>query len=49
VSVPLSLLDLGAKASVRDLWEGKDLGVVEGRVSARLASHGAGLFGVKGV
>ncbi len=49
VSVPLSLLDLGAKASVRDLWEGKDLGAAEGRVSARLASHGAGLFRVKGI
>jgi hypothetical protein len=49
VSVALSLLGLGGKATVRDLWEGKDLGQVEGRVSARLASHGAGLFRVKSI
>ncbi|WOC31789.1 MULTISPECIES: glycoside hydrolase family 27 protein [Caproicibacterium] len=43
VSCPLSELELSS-AWVRDLWQKKDLGAVQGSVSALLAPHGAALL-----
>jgi alpha-galactosidase len=40
---PLKYLGIG-KASARDLWSGKELGPVAGRVEAEVASHGAALL-----
>ena len=30
----------GSRAAVRDLWAGRDVGVVDGAFTARVASHG---------
>jgi hypothetical protein len=35
---------MGQKCAVRDLWEKKNLGVVEGSFSPKLAPHAAGLY-----
>jgi hypothetical protein len=44
VSVSLAELNLTGSATVRDLWNQKDLGSVSGMVSATVNSHGAALY-----
>jgi alpha-galactosidase len=44
VAVSLASLGISGKAKVRDLWAGKDLGVVEERLVRDIPSHGAGLY-----
>jgi hypothetical protein len=45
-TVPVSLADLGFNGSckVRDLWQRKDAGVINGEFAPMIASHGAGLY-----
>jgi len=49
--VGVRLRDLGfpARAGVRDLWAGRDLGLVGGRVSATVAPHGAEMLRLRPV
>jgi hypothetical protein len=47
VACPLSALGI-SKASVRDLWAGKDLGSTSAAVSIEIAPHGAALFRLYG-
>ncbi len=42
--LPLSLLGIRGAATVRDLWQGKALGTVQGRISAELAPHDAAVY-----
>jgi alpha-galactosidase len=44
VGVDLRWLDLPREVRVRDLWSGRDLGVMQGRVAQTLGGHGAGLY-----
>ena len=46
VSISVSLADIGisGSATVRDLWNHKDLGAVTGEFAATVNSHGAGLY-----
>jgi len=44
VTVRWTELGLSGKCAVRDLWEKKDLGVVNAKFSPRIAPHGAGLY-----
>jgi hypothetical protein len=44
VSVRWSELGLGKKCAVRDLWEKKELGVVDDAFTPKIAAHGAGLY-----
>jgi hypothetical protein len=37
-------LGLGRKCAVRDLWEKKDLGVVDAEFGPRIEPHGAALY-----
>lgn len=46
VSVSLTDFGIAGKASVRDLWNKKDLGVFSGKFSQAIPLHGAGLFRV---
>ena len=46
VAVPLRELGL-SRAAVRDLWQGRELGVSEGRVSANLRPHACALYRLK--
>ena len=48
LSLEVRFADIGVrgKASVRDLWERKDLGVFTGRFEAQVPSHGAAMFKV---
>ncbi len=45
-NIPISLAELGlaGTASVRDLWQKKDLGIIKGEFSPVVAPHGAKLF-----
>jgi alpha-galactosidase len=47
ISVRWSELGLKGKCAVRDLWQKKDLGVVEDVFAPRIQVHGAGLYRVK--
>jgi hypothetical protein len=49
--VPVRWAELGlrGKCAVRDLWQKKDLGVVEGAFAPRIEAHGAGLYRIKPV
>jgi alpha-galactosidase len=47
VAVRWGELGLDGKCAVRDLWEKKDLGVVDTTFTARIAPHGAGLYRIK--
>jgi len=47
VSVSWAELGVGKSCLVRDLWEKKDLGVMESTFSPRIPSHGAGLYRVR--
>jgi hypothetical protein len=46
VQISVSLADVGitGRAKVRDLWTHKDLGTVDGKFTATINSHGAGLY-----
>ena len=44
VTVRWSELGLGMKCAVRDLWEKKDLGVVDATFAPKIEPHGAGLY-----
>lgn len=44
ISVALNELGLPGAATVRDLWNRKELGVVTGRFTQTINSHGAGLY-----
>jgi len=44
VTVSWSELGLGKKCNVRDLWEKKDLGVVDADFAPKIEPHGAGLY-----
>ncbi len=44
VTVRWSELGLGEKCAVRDLWEKKDLGVVDAAFAPKIEPHGAGLY-----
>jgi hypothetical protein len=44
IAVPLATVGAGAKAMVRDLWERRDLGPVQGRLVTRLAPHASALY-----
>jgi len=44
IGVDLRWLDLPPHVSVRDLWSGRDLGVMQGRVVRTIGAHGAGLY-----
>ncbi|MDE1914463.1 MAG: alpha-galactosidase [Sphingomonadales bacterium] len=44
VACPLGELGMTGRAALRDLWAGRELGVVEGRVVTRLPAHGSGLY-----
>lgn len=44
ISVALNELGLPDSATVRDLWNRKDLGVVTGKFTQTINSHGAGLY-----
>ena len=44
VTVRWSELGLGKKCAVRDLWEKKDLGVVDAAFAPKIEPHGAGLY-----
>ena len=44
VTVSWSELGLGKKCAVRDLWEKKDLGVVDAAFAPKIEPHGAGLY-----
>ncbi len=46
VSVDLADLGITGEVAVRDLWEKKDLGTVEGEFSRELPLHGSGLYRV---
>lgn len=43
-SVPLAALGIKGSVSVRDLWARSDLGNQDGRLTARLSSHGSAIF-----
>ena len=49
VAVPWSVLGTGAKCEVRDLWEHRDLGVMEKQFAPAIRPHGAGLYRIKPV
>ena len=44
VGVDLRWLGLPREVRVRDLWSGRDLGTMQGRVAQTLGGHGAGLY-----
>jgi len=44
VTVNWDELRLGGRCAVRDLWERKDLGIVDATFAPRIEPHGAGLF-----
>jgi len=44
VSVSWSELGLGKRWAVRDLWEKKDLGIVDAAFAPKIEPHGAGLY-----
>jgi hypothetical protein len=44
VTVSWSDLGLGKKCAVRDLWEKKDLGVIDAEFAPKIEPHGAGLY-----
>ena len=44
VGIDLAMLDLGGTVSVRDLWTRAADGTATGRLSRRIARHGAGLY-----
>jgi hypothetical protein len=46
VSIALTDISLSGSCTVRDLWTHKDLGTVNGEVSAMVNSHGAVLLRV---
>ncbi|SCG76966.1 alpha-galactosidase D [Micromonospora inositola] len=46
VSANWSSFGFGGKATVRDLWQHKELGVYDGSIAATLPSHGSRLFKV---
>jgi alpha-galactosidase len=50
-TVYLDLAALGFKngASARDIWQGKDLGVLRGRAAFKVPAHGVVLLKLKGV
>ena len=47
ITVRFSQIGIGNRASVRDLWARKDLGVFNGSFSADVQQHGAVLIRVK--
>jgi hypothetical protein len=47
VAVRWSELGVGGKCAVRDLWEKKELGIVETPFAPTIVSHGAGLYRIK--
>jgi hypothetical protein len=47
VDVAWNDLGLKGKCAVRDLWEKKNLGVVENHFAPNVEAHGAGLYQVK--
>jgi alpha-galactosidase len=49
VTVRWSELGLGGKCAVRDLWQKKDLGVVDSQFTPQIQLHGAGLYWIKPV
>ncbi|WP_443025753.1 glycoside hydrolase family 27 protein [Sphingomonas sp. PB1R3] len=44
VAIPLAMLGLSGAIAATDLWEGKTLGPVTGRMARTLPPHGAGLY-----
>jgi hypothetical protein len=44
VSLDLRWLGMAGSVGVRDLWAGRDLGVMRDRVSQQIGAHGAGLY-----
>jgi len=44
VDITFDAIGIQGKATVRDLWAHKDLGVFEGRFGRELPQHGAGLY-----
>ncbi len=44
VAIPLAMLGLSGAIAATDLWEGKPLGPVAGRMARTLPPHGAGLY-----
>jgi alpha-galactosidase len=47
VSVTMEELDMPRRVAVRDLWERKDLGSMEGRISLRVPAHGTRMIRLK--